>query len=154
VGIKASKQPSVAILCLDAAYEELLAQFRFESQKHEERKRDLERENQKLKGKVHMSRKPLDEQERSLSLVEKEADEDQRGLQQRLDAATASEEEKDRRTATLEAEIERLTIDAEQGKEEARHDKELLSRIGEHVENYRGDQDELERMNDELERRV
>lgn len=146
---------------LDVAYEELLAhlkerdqEFRSESKKQEERQRDLERENRKLKDKVHASRKMLDEQEHNLSLVERETDDELNRMRQRLDAVMAEDKEKDRRIIMLEDMVEGLTIDAEEKQKEEIEDKELLARLGERVENYRHKQGELERMNEELQIRV
>lgn len=146
---------------LDAAYEELLAHlkqreedFRAEAKKREARQRDLERENKKLREKVHASRKLLDEQERNIALVEKETDDELIEMRKRMDDAVRDAEEKARKVERLEDMVDRLTLEAEQSQKEADEDKDLLSRLGERVEEYKRDMVELERSNDELERRV
>mmetsp|Transcript_41850 Transcript_41850/g.76499 ORF Transcript_41850/g.76499 Transcript_41850/m.76499 type:complete len:339 (-) Transcript_41850:70-1086(-) len=146
---------------LDAAYEDLLAhvkqreeEFRLESQKQEERERGLERENRKLKDKVHSSRKLLDEQEKNLSLIEKETDDDLEMMRERLHVVMGENEEKNQQIMMLEDMVDSLTIEAEQFNKRGNEDQSLLARLGERVESYRHDQDELQAANEELQNRV
>ena len=81
---------------LDKAYEEILAhlkqreeEFRVQSSKHDEQYRELERENRKLKDKVHASRKLLDEQEQSILNVEREAEEEIKMMKYQMESIMA-----------------------------------------------------------------
>jgi len=82
---------------LDTAYEELLAHlkqreedFKLASTKYEERQRELERENRKLKDKVHASRKIMDEQEHNMALVERETEDELKIMRQQMENIMAN----------------------------------------------------------------
>ena len=115
---------------------------------------DLEQENRKLKDKVLASRKLLEEQEQTISLVERETGEELKMMQQELDGAMRNSNEKNRHIVRLEDMVQQLSIEADQHKEEEVEDKSLLARLGDRVETYRRDQEDLKRENNELQRRV
>lgn len=146
---------------LDVAYEELLAHlkqreldFRSEAKTQEERQQELERENRRLKDKVHASRKRLDEQEKNISIIERETDGDLEMMQQRLHVVMGESQEKDRQIALLEDVAENLTEEVGRAKEKEEEDVQLSARLGERIESYRRGQEELSAANEELQRRV
>jgi len=103
---------------LDVAYEELLshlksreADFRLETKKQEERQRDVERENRKLKDKIHASRKKMDELDRNSSMIRKETHQDVDELRQRLHISMGENQEKTRQIEDLEDMVDGLTAE-------------------------------------------
>mmetsp|Transcript_5376 Transcript_5376/g.11817 ORF Transcript_5376/g.11817 Transcript_5376/m.11817 type:complete len:352 (+) Transcript_5376:148-1203(+) len=142
---------------LDAAYEDLLAhlkrreeEFRSDSKKQSDLQRELEVENRRLKDKVNSSRKLLDEQEQSLSIMEKEANDDLDLMRGRLKAVMAENEEKNQQVMMLENMVEGLSIESDEFKKLKNEDNSLLTRLGERIETYRRDQREVEVANKEL----
>jgi hypothetical protein len=144
-----------------SAYEDLLAHlkqregdFRSESMKHKERQRDLEREIRKLKDKAREMRKLLDEQEEHISSMEKErerhvlsikreADGDLRDMRTQLDAAMNENKE-------MHLQISELHAETVHGKQREMEDKDKLSRLIERIDSHIRDQDDLERINEDL----
>jgi hypothetical protein len=150
-----------------SAYEDLLAHlkqregdFRSESAMHKERQRDLETEIRKLKDKAREMRKLLDEQEehissmererereRHVSLIRKEADADLKGMRKQLDAAMKDKKE-------MHLQITELHAENVHGKQREIKDRENLAQLIERIDNHIRDQDDLERINEDLLRRL
>lgn len=153
---------------LDVAYEDLLAHlkereanFHSESTEHAERQRNLEKEIRKLKDKSHASRKLLDDQEMQISLMEKEGEDQHKHIssikkeannelskmQKQLDAVVNDNNEKHLR-------IVELLIEADHGKQREIEDQEMLARLADRIDNHAHDRDNLERINEDLQRRL
>jgi len=153
---------------LDVAYEDLLAHlkereanFHSESMEHAERQRNLEKEIRKLKDKSHASRKLLDDQEMQISLMEKEGEDQHKHIlsikeeannelskmQKQLDAVVNDNNEKHLR-------IVELLNEADHGKQREIEDQEMLARLADRIDNHAHDRDNLERINEDLQRRL
>lgn len=146
---------------LNHAYEELLSHlkereeaFQSESKKQNDRLRELEKENGKLKDKLQTSRKLLDEQEKQMTIMEDERDEDMESIQRRLHVTMGENREKDRQIAMLEEMVDSLELEADEAKEKQVEDKDLLARVGERLEGYRQNQQDLMKENEALHKRV
>jgi hypothetical protein len=153
---------------LDVAYEDLLAHLKereanlnSESMKHAERQRNLEKEIRKLKDKAQASRKLLDDQERHISLMEKEredrlklissikkeADSELSKMQRQVDAVMNDNNEK-------HLQIVELLIEADHGKQREIEDREMLAHLVDRIDIYAHDRDNLERINEDLQSRL
>ncbi len=146
---------------LDVAYEDLLAHlkereanFHSESTEHAERQRNLEKEIRKLKDKVHVSRKVIEDQENNISLLDTEASEKIMAMQQQLEEAMKDNEEKSRSIMKLEDMVQCLTIEADRNDVEKRSDKELIDRLSGLVDKCGCEQDDLERTNEDMQNTV
>lgn len=146
----------VSVINLDAAYDD-----HTESMKLMEQQRNLEKEVHKLKDKAHLSRKLLDEQEMHISFMEKEelsrqkAEKSERKmLQEQLDFALHDNEEKQMDMSELKNEIQHLLDEIDHRKQKEDEDGEIIDNLVEHLGNHAIDQDELERMNEELQSRL
>eukprot|EP00580_Thalassiosira_gravida_P015377 CAMPEP_0201667618 /NCGR_PEP_ID=MMETSP0494-20130426/15863_1 /ASSEMBLY_ACC=CAM_ASM_000839 /TAXON_ID=420259 /ORGANISM="Thalassiosira gravida, Strain GMp14c1" /LENGTH=352 /DNA_ID=CAMNT_0048147667 /DNA_START=43 /DNA_END=1101 /DNA_ORIENTATION=+ len=146
---------------LDAAYEDLLAhlkrreeEYRSDSKKESDIHRELEVENSRLKDEVNSSRKLLDEQEQSLSIIEKETNDDLDLMRGRLNDVMGDNEEKNRQVMMLKNMVEGLSIESDQFSKRRNEDNSLLSRLGERIETYRRDQHEGEVANEELQTKM
>lgn len=160
---------------LDVAYDDLLthlnqreASFNAESKTRAEQQRNLETEIRKLKDQAHLSRKLLDDQEKHISLMEKEAFDQLKHvsskqketkseltkLQQQLDSTLHDNDEKHLEIIELKIEVQNLLDEIEHGKQREMEDREMLARLVERVDSHVRDQDELERMNEELQSRI
>ena len=153
---------------LDAAYDDLNAHlmqressFHTESMKLMEQQRNLENEVHKLKDKAHLSRKLLDDQEKHISFMEKEelsrqkaAKTERKMLQEQLDLALHDNEEKQMEIDELKNEIQHLLDEIDHGKQKEDEDREIIANLVERLDNHAIDQDELERMNEELQSKL
>ncbi|KAL3822214.1 hypothetical protein ACHAXA_000654 [Cyclostephanos tholiformis] len=144
-----------------SAYEDLLAHlkqreadFRSESMKQKERQRDLEKEIRKLKDKSSEARKLLDDQEkyissmekereRHISLIKRDADSDLKKMQRQLDAAMNDNKE-------MHLQISELHTETVNGKQREMEDREKLAQLLKRIDNHIRDQDDLERINEDL----
>lgn len=153
---------SVSVTKLDAAYDDPCeASFYTESMKLMEQQRNLEKEVHKLKDKAHLSRKLLDDQEKHISFMEKKelssknsAKNERKMLQEQLDFALHDNEEKQMEIDELKNEIQNLLDEIDHRKQKEDEDREIIDNLVERLGNHAIDQDELERMNEELQSRL
>lgn len=146
---------------LDQAYAELLAhlkkregEYRSSMSEQVERQHAFEREIRKLKDKVNVSRKVIEDQEKNITLIDTEASEKLASMQHQLEEAMKDNQEKSQNILELENMVQCLTVEADQNDEEKNSDKALIDRLSGLVEKCGCEQDELERMNNEIQDRV
>ena len=146
---------------LDQAYADLLthlkkreSEFRSTMSDQAERQKSLERDIRKLKDKVHVSRKVIEDQENNISLLDTEASEKIMTMQQQLEDVMKNNEEKSQSIVKLEDMVHCLTIEADRNDEEKRSDKELIDRLSGLVDKCGCEQDDLERTNEDMQNRI
>ena len=161
---------------IDVEYEELLAHlkqreevFRMDTKKQEKRVDGLEKENCKLKKKLNTSRQLLDDQEKTMSIMENERED---GMDRMEHAALGEIREKEDQITMLHEKMtmlediveekheqiamlaDQMSLELTSAKESEEADKELLARLGERIEEYRQDQQIIEKEKEELQTRV
>lgn len=146
---------------LDQAYADLLihlkkreAEFRSTVSEQAERQHSLEREIRKLKDKVHVSRKVIEDQEKNISLLDTEASQKLLAMQHQLEALMKENEEKSQDIVKLENVVHCLTVEADQNHKETHSDRELIDHLSGLVDKCGCEQNDLERLNVDMQNRV